>query len=68
MSVNSLITVLADSCHGVGFAVSKALMAKKSSLLAAATPSNDCAQQFRNQFFDGDRIVRYVLIVRSSHE
>jgi len=55
--VNSFITVLADSCHGVGFALSKALMAKKSTWLAAATPSNDCLTQFKNAFWDGDRIV-----------
>lgn len=53
--------ILADACHGVGFSLAQALHAQPGSRLACATQSEACATEFRQSFWDGDRLITSTL-------
>ena len=54
----SVTYFLADACHGVGFTLAKSILGKSPmTKLAAATQSTACAQEFKNAFWDGDRLI-----------
>jgi len=53
--------ILADACHGVGFSLAQALNSQTGSQLAAATQSEACATEFRQSFWDGDRLITSTL-------
>ena len=53
--------ILADACHGVGFSLAQALHAQPGSRLACATQSEVCATEFRQSFWDGDRLITSTL-------
>ena len=61
--------ILADACHGVGFSLAQALHAQPGSpRLAAATQSTACATEFRQSFWDGDRLITSTLDLCSQAE
>jgi len=61
--------ILADACHGVGFSLAKALHAQPGSpRLAAGTQSEACATEFRQSFWDGDRLITSTLDLCSQAE
>lgn len=61
--------ILADACHGVGFSLAQALHAQPGSpRLAAGTQSEACATEFRQSFWDGDRLITSTLDLCSQAE